>query len=507
MMDANRSTPAEIDVSRVSLLLVGVLMTLLALVIVAQAVQRGPTSVLFYLAAIGAVIWIVSGRSAWWVPVPLTTALGGLIWVGFRIYTHEMAVLLALASLIPTIALQKRALIQDRDPAPFAIKALFIYLSLHLLASLMIQYTESPDFIKMGSIFRTYLGGLWGIGFVLLFQRNGSTRIMKIVLMLIYVLLGLRILIGLYTYYFPGLIFFRTFSVFLVLSEHGAMDLRGAPLAMMTLAFGYLSRSRTPLMKLLHVGIIVACEYVMLIGGSRVSAAMGALLPLIWMIINRHYFLVALGASALVSAFVLVNLNPTMLEPLPYPVQRALSIFVIGERLDVQADQRGSNLWHAELFKEGRDRWLRNLGTIIFGNRIYPFDEAFYSPMMNFYYRLKVAADTARYERSLWTILTTSGLVGGVLFAVAFWKLMRDPARELFRRRIVDVASMVYFIAFVQVSLWLLFIAVSGGFPGSQLMWAGLAYAVWQDEQRARAQAAAPAPAAAPRRHRALMVG
>ena len=369
---------------------------------------------------------------------------------------------------------------------------------------------EYPNFIKMGSIFRTYLGGLWAVAFILLFQRNGMTRNMRSVIILIYVLLTIRIVIGVYTYFFPSLIFFRTFSAFFVLGEHGAMDLRGAPLTLMIIAFACLSRSRSILMSLLHLIVIVACGYLMLIGGSRVSAAMGAILPLIWMLVNRKYLLIAIGVASLASALALVNLNPRMLEPLPRPVQRALSIFVLGERLDIQAEQRGSNLWHAELFKSGLERWTKNAGTIIFGNRIYPFDVAFYSPAMDFYYRLKVAADTARYERSLWTILTTTGLVGGVLFALAFWRLMREPTRHLFRHGIVDTASMVYFVAFAQVALWLVFIAVSGSFPGTQLMWAGLAYATWQDQQRAIAQAAPPV--AQPKlgnrgRPRALMVG
>ena len=105
-MDVQSRNAAPIDVQRLHLLLVGIILTGLTLYVATQAMHGGTYPVISALVLVGAIMWSVMGKSAWWVPIPLATALGGLLWVGFRIYTHELAIVLALSSLIPAIAMR-----------------------------------------------------------------------------------------------------------------------------------------------------------------------------------------------------------------------------------------------------------------------------------------------------------------------------------------------------------------------------------------------------------------
>jgi hypothetical protein len=258
----------------------------------------------------------------------------------------------------------------------------------------------------------------------------------------------------------------------------------------MIIALAYFSASKTTEKKLFHFCVATSCAWLLLLGGSRVSAAMAALLPFMWMAVQRRYFLILFLTACIGTGIGLLNANPDMLEHLPLPGQRALSIFVLGERLDVQAQQRGSNDWHAYLFKLGRDRWLASPLSITLGNRIRPFDITFYSPRIDFFHQAEIAANTARYERSLWTVITTTGVVGGLLYAATFMALLRGPTRRLFRDGLTDFRHIVYFMAFTHSALWIIFSPVSGGFPGNQLMWAGIAYTMYYDLKHRAPEAA-----------------
>lgn len=486
------------DLSRLWLPATCIFCVFVALYIVVQAMQRGVSSAVTYVAVILGLIWVVAGRKVWWLPIPISAAMGGLIWVGFRIYTHELSLLMAAATLLPAMALNYRLFDQHRPPLKWPVVTLCCYLIIHLGTSLVVQYNDEGGLSKMGNILRTYMGALWAVIFVIAYHKFGSSKLVRLTTGLIYAALAVRVLVGVYSYFFPGLLFVPAFSVFFVLSETGSVDLRGPPLQLIILSLGYFSANRRFVPKSLHLLAVVVCAWLLLLGGSRVSVAIMVVVPVLWMIVQRRFFLLGILLTLFFSGMIALNTNPRILDELPLPTQRALSILIIGDRLDIQAKQQGSNDWHANLFRMGRERWLASPVHFLVGYTVKPFDETFYSARVDFYHRLEVAADTARYERSLWTVLATLGLVGGLLYVMTFYILLRGPVQDLWRDGIAEFRHVVYFIGFATTTIWFCFSPIHGSFPGQELMWSVLAFAVHYDYRRQLTSLAQPPPPVVP---------
>lgn len=490
-MDRPQQAPPPVDVARLNLLIVGVLLTALSLFVVVKTMRGGVNDLIAAIVLIGGVIWVVSGRQVWWLPIPIATSIGGLIWVGFRIYSHEIAVLMAAMALLPALAINRRALEQYRPALSWIVYALPLYLLVHLFASLVFNRLSGGT--GYGNIFRTYMTAIWALFFVIGIYHYGNSRLIRRTIILVYIGLLFRVVVGLYSYYFPGYIFFRGFDVFFLLSEHGSMELRDAPMRLLILSLGLSMASRNFGATVFHLIVALLSVWLLLMGSGRVTVGMLGVVPIFWLLIQRRYMLLLLALGAMISVILFLNANPGVLYLLPEGPQRALTILIFGDVLDIQARLAGSNLWHQELFQLGKARWLATPVSFLFGNRVYPFDPTMGGYSYDFYHSVQVAASIAKYERSLWTILATTGLAGGLLYAGVFFALLRGPVRSLFRNQIVDFTHAVYFFAAMHSFLFLLFCPFSGSFPGVELMWAGIAFALYQDaKMRERELASVP---------------
>lgn len=464
-----------------NLLFAGLFLTAAALFVVVKAMRGGVNSLITTTGVVGGLIWVVAGRKVWWFPIIIATSIGGLIWVGFRIYTHEISLIIAAIALFPAIAINYRSMEQYRGPLSWMAYALMIYVIAHLGASLILnRYSAETGY---GNITRTYMGAIWPLLFVLGMHHYGDASRMRLAINIIYIGLIARVLFGLYLYFFPGLVFFRGFNAFFVLSESSSTELRRTALHLAIIALGFVATAHRLPQKVFHLTITVLAAWLVLMGAARTAVAMLGVIPLFWLLVLRKYTWIFLMLCAMSAIVVFFNLHPEIIYLFPKGPQRALTILIFGDVLDIQAKLAGSDLWHAVLFDEGKRRWLTSPLTFLFGNRVHRFDMNVGGYWADFFYTVKVAANTARYESGLWTVLATTGLVGAALYVATFFTLLRDSVRILFRERITDLNHLIYFVAASHALLYFLFAPVSGGFPGVELMWAGLACITYRDER------------------------
>ena len=91
---------------------------------------------IFVIVTIAIFAWTVRGGNNWWVVFPVGASLGGVFWVGFKIYPGEIGLLLASMALIFSIVIKGKNFRQDRSKISWAFSLLIIYFTLHMLASL-----------------------------------------------------------------------------------------------------------------------------------------------------------------------------------------------------------------------------------------------------------------------------------------------------------------------------------------------------------------------------------
>lgn len=480
-MDHQQQTPPPIDIERLNLLIVGLIMTALALFVVIQTMRGGINNLITAIVLIGGLTWVVGGRNVWWLPVPIAISIGGLIWVGFRIYTHELAVLMAASALFPALAINYRAVERYRGSMPWYVYALPIYITAHLAVSLILdRYIERTGY---GNIVRTYMRALWPLFFLLGIFHYGKMKYLRQMLLLVYFGLFFRVAVGIYSYYFPGFIFFRGFNAFFLLSEFGAAELRQTAIQLLILALGLSAASRRFMPTVFHMAIALLSVWLLLMGSGRITIAMMGIIPIFWLLIQRRFGLLLLLVAGMIAIVVFLNADPNVLYLLPKGPRRALSILIFGEVLDIQAELAGSNLWHQVLFHLGKERWLTSGFTFFFGNRVHPLDPTMSAISWDFYQSAKIAASITRYESALWTILATTGLLGGLLYVGTFFSLLRGPVKLLFRNQFANLTHVVYFIAATHCLLYALFLPISGTFPGVQLMWAAIAFSLYREEK------------------------
>ena len=179
---------------------------------------------------------------------------------------------------------------------------------------------------------------------------------------------------------------------------------------------------------------------------------------------------------------------------MPYRIQRALSVLIIGPtvEIDVQQDVKGSDEFRRVISAEGFKRWTDSRESLLFGAGIRRFEESYFATasrfeMDPFTLIIQSAADVGAYETTLWTLLGVLGLVGLVLYAWLLLELMRSilPALRSWRLRgpdfvIVAWAVMAGIGAFFTCVLF-------GSYPSFEIFLAILAKGMIEDfrkEQR-----------------------
>ena len=163
-------------------------------------VASGAHWTFFVVIAIAVISWTVQGGKNWWMAFTVMTSLGGVFWVGFKIYPSEIGLLLATAALFFAIVIKGKDLRQDRPKISWAFILLVIYFVTHMLYSL---YTAKIGLLSgAGSIVRTYSTGMTFVVFGWLFYRYGPTKNIKNAFVIVLIINSIRIGFGLYTHFF-----------------------------------------------------------------------------------------------------------------------------------------------------------------------------------------------------------------------------------------------------------------------------------------------------------------
>jgi hypothetical protein len=480
MNDSSSYSNSHMDVGKLQIFALGLMLVMVAMYLAVDAAQGGAPRLIMRMSFLAVVVWFFVGRTAWWIPVPVAVAFGGLFWVGFRIHAHEAALLLALVALVPTLALKWNPIRQNRSPLPWYVFGLAIYIGIHLMFSLyQVRVIENYG---MGNVVRTYAISLWAIAFVILFYWYGASRLMKITMILMVTAYLIRIALGLYMYYFPGFIFLPNLN--LLFSEFGVLELRTTAVRLFVMLLGVFALLRSEVRSLLLFLVMGLLMVTTTFGGARIALLQILIAIFLFALLQRKFIqLTIIGLITLMGVWYL-NAQPEILYRLPYLPSRALSIVVFSERTHIHTATEGSNEWHKGLFYKGWHNWTRNPLTLAFGNRVYPFDHDFHTAQLSFYERMEISASTARYEKGLWNILATFGMVGFILYGLCFGWLLKGPIASLWNNRIPDFAHLIYFVAGVHFLMWLMLCWIAGSFPSYELMLAVLAKAMYVDSKK-----------------------
>ena len=441
-----------------------------------------PAVILVVLAAV--VLWIFSARGNWWIAVPVGCSFGGLFYFGFRIYTHEMALLLAVLALLPFLTVTRPAPIVERALLPQAIYILIGYLSVHLAVSEYLCQQEGPG--GTGNILRVYMYGLWPLVFAVLFFRYGSTKsIIKNLLLAMYLASLCRVILGFIAYYLPRVMFYLPGVNYVPSGALTAgLDLRASVLIFTSLSLCYTSLSKLRTVGLLHLLMLAPALWLILLGGGRVSVAMFFGIILLWTLLQRRVLFLGALAVFLILLVVVLNRDPAVIYRFPARMQRTLSIFVIGSgRAEIQKPLTSSNVWHKDLAQLGRQNWLKSPVSFLVGNRVHRFDEALYRPWISSDYRELIVSRQGYYEAGLWTILAVTGCVGAVLYLLMFYNLLGRIAPVLIAGGVRDYTTALCFLAFSSTLMWLVFCWIYGHFPSQELMLMIIAAAATEDDR------------------------
>jgi hypothetical protein len=467
--------------SKLNSLIVFALGLAFSLYVAVSVMRGGVTQLTYYGGLIAGLTWIILGQKSWWMPIPLTAVFGGLIWVGFRVYTHEIATAFAFAALIPALILDRRSYVQSQRPRlPVAASLLLLYLLIHMVSSWVLA---GPVEYRW-SIVRTYANALWPVVFFIYYYKYGSSRNIDRLLFIVYAVLIIRCSIGLYSYFFPNLLYFAGSSFLFVFSMYGENELRGPSLQLVAIALSLATRRQSPLFRSLHFAVAGIAFWLLLLGSSRAGFVMSLVALMIIAFVHRRFIVLSILSIAVGVIIVALNMNPHIINDLPTQAQRALSVLAPGNNnLRVLATIEGSNEWHAYLFKTGWQRWSESVATLLVGNRVHPYDDYFLAASADMFARADIAAKTTRYEKMIWTVTATLGLTGAILYGLLYFHLFKGPFRALIKSSARSKEDSIYMIALIQVSLTLLFALAVGGFPSFDLVWGALALGLYYDRK------------------------
>lgn len=439
------------------------------------------STVIMAFLLVGGLMWIVLSGEGWWVPMMFAVGIGGLFYVPFKLYPHEIALGICGVALLPRIPFKLAGLQKDRPrPSPWFF-ALLGYLLIHFAATAS-NYWSSPG---LGNVARAYMNALWPLLFGLGYYYYGSIRQMRPALRLLYTALLIRMGLGLLNYY--------TDDVFVIPGINYSIDpqdLRASGYMLFALASLMLISTSSPIAKCWHAFWTVVSAYALLLGGSRAQVAGVIVLCFVLFVIFRKWLQVVVLSVGVVLILAIINISPSVIEPLPYRVQRALSVLIIGStpQVDVQMDVKGSDQFREVISKEGYNRWTESTKSIVLGYGIRPFDEnatlaASRFEVDAFTLTIQSSADVGAYETSLWTILAVVGGAGMLLYIGLNISLIRDilPAIRAGHLRGGELAICAW--AACTLLAWFFTNFLYGGFPSLELFLGLMAKAVVEDRR------------------------
>jgi hypothetical protein len=422
--------------------------------------------------------WAIGGSKIWWLPIFFFPSLGGLVYVGFKIYVQELAVILCVIPLILALATNRFASNIRRNGLQHILFVLLIYLSIHYLGC--ISYTKAMGLGGLGNITRRYADAIWPILFLIPFLYFGDSRFLKWAMRLMYSAFLLRACIAFYGVYagVEGTMYIPMINY--VLPSGGTFtDLRASGPMLVSLGIVYFCVYRRFIPRVFNLCVIGIGSWGTLLGSSRLIMVSLILLFGLSFLIYKKWGLIfgLVGVSIIV--ILLINSAPEILYKLPDSGRRAATAFMLDRSAAADAGQtEASDEWHARLISEGWKSWTENPFTFLFGRGVGAFQEdAWFNAagQQEFEGMIIAAVATSRFEKGLWDTLCTFGLVGLVLFTVVLFTVVRQLMRTLFRERISSIPLALAFIASFQCLNWVLLCWIGGTFPSTPIMLAIIA--------------------------------
>ncbi len=459
---------------------------LLALSFIKRSAEQGLMNVTATLTKYLVLAWAVVAGDKWWVIMPVSVAVGGTFFYEYKLYPHELALLLCALALLPVIAL-KRKPFPDRAPLPLSCYGLLGLFAINWAVS--VYAADFRDFGRVGSLTRPYLQGLWALLFGILFYRYGLLK-PRLLLGLLYAAFLVRALLSVGAFFFADVVTNPKFGFAFMSETLGVHDLRQAGIQTVLLGFMFAKLAKGNIWKAVNYGIMGMAAILVALGGGRVSVVMVCVIPLIWGFIRKKWGLMT-GISAVgLGLVIFINQNTHMLYKLPPTARRALSVLVAETStswVDWHISNQSSNYWHRYLAEMGWKRWTRNPATFLFGDRVKPFDEAYHAYSTSLETRAEIAAQLGSYESGLWSILGVLGAVGAGLYIALFRHFLGPVLSAVRKEGVRDAAHALGCLAIIQFALWSLFCWTAGGLPSYELMMAFFAHVACSDDLSRRA--------------------
>jgi len=444
--------------------------------------ERGLLSVMSILSGCITLAWIIFSGNNWWILMPVSVAFGGTFLYEYKFYVHEISLIICMIALLPVVALRRKDL-PRRGPLPWSFYGLLAVFVINCATSCYMS--ESQEAASLGSIARAFLQGFWAVLFGVLFYWYGLLK-PRLLLSLLYVAFLARAALGIVVAIFEDFFVIPKVGFAFMSATAGVFDFRvtGIQLALIGYVFAQLAKQN--LWKMINYGIMIVAVLLVALGGGRVSVGMICSVPLVWGLIQKRIGTLAVICALGLSLIFILNQYPSMLYKFPDTAQRALSMLVAETStkwMDWHTYNQASDYWHSYLSELGWQRWTQNPMTLILGNRVSSFDETFNAYSVTLEIKAEIAARLGSFESGLWTVLVLVGGAGALLYIGIFYFLLRQPFDLLRKEGIKSPAHAFAFLAIIQLSLWILFCWIAGGFPSYELMMAIFAKAACTDEK------------------------
>lgn len=428
--------------------------------------------------------WLFLARQRWWVIVPAAGTLGGYFWFGFKLYPHEVAIAACLAPLIMTLAIRHGRKIEGRPEFPTVLFLLAAYLAFHWLGSNI--YNKIDGGGGYGNVTRAYFNAYWVILFLIAFWRYGNTKFLPAALLLSYVAAAFRMIVGVLIYFTNAFAYIPVINYVLPGSTHSrGGDLRASGLTLATLAACYFLIQRGFFRKGFHLAVYVASSIALLFGAGRTVLVLACLIPLFAALIYRQVIPMILATLAVGTVVLVLNLNPSLLDHVPFSVQRSTSILLVEKSESVKYGlAESSDLWHANLRALGLKKWTESWHNFLFGTGIRPYDNAISEQVAGITTNqdfLESSAKVGAYESGWWTVIAVTGLTGLVLYVTVLLYLLRRLVPILLKDKVRDHAHAFAFMGVFGIIIWIGLGWTNGGFPSTEIMFGFLALAAIAD--------------------------
>jgi len=430
-------------------------------------------------------IYVVRAGRNWWVSYAAFVAFTGVFWVGFKIYSFELGLILGLLALATHLAMGGwRTSAREEGSLPLLALPCFLFTVFHLLTSLYIAKSTGEG--GMQNIVRSYSEYLWPLLFLFAFARYGNNDGLPWALNLFFGMFLFRAMLSTARMFLPqmeGYLYVPGIN-FIPLANLEA-DLRESCLAASYILLGKMACQKNWAAKAGWGLLWLAAGLGIAFGGGRVAVPLYGLGPLVLAAIYRKWVLLAGTTVVLGTAVAYLNLNPQILDEIPKEadtVRRALSGLVFREdRAGPDEFATGqSDEFHQLLRQAGLKKWTESVVSIFVGYPIRKFDYESYNLTVGgqYLHQLKVdaAVATGRYEKGLWMYLAVFGLTGFVLFVGLTVSLLLRPARILWKRGIEDAGGVFAFFSLASMLGWILTINLKSGYLSPILFTGTFAY-------------------------------